>query len=163
MTAGAAGAGRYFPGDWPLPDLSAVNRAFFTAGVLTLQRCRTCSQIQHPPHELCHHCQSDTFDYVEASGLGTVDNVTVVHHAGDARLADRVPYNVVIVTPDDHPDVRIVGNVINADNTAIEIGAPVRCTFAEVADPDTGETLTLPQWQLRQRSTSRSAPATSTG
>jgi len=157
---------RYFHADWPLPEITAVNRAFFTTGVLTLQRCRCCARAQHPPHEICHHCQSDKFDYVASSGLGTVDNVTIVHHAGDRRLADRVPYNVVIVTPDDHPELRIVGNVINADHNAITIGAPVRCVFTEVPDPDTDETLRLPQWELRsvrQRSTNRSAPATSTG
>ena len=140
---------RYFPADWPLPQISDTNRAFFTAGVLTLQRCQSCSEVQLPPHEICHHCQADSFDYIESSGLGTIDNVTVVHHAGDPRLADRVPYNVVIVTPEDHPNLRIVGNIINADNTAIEIGGPVRCVFTEVPDPDTGETLTLPQWELR--------------
>ena len=139
---------RYLPADWPLPQITDENRAFFTAGVLTLQRCQSCAQVQHPPHELCHHCQADRFDYVEASGFGTIDNVTTVHHAGDPRLADCVPYNVVIVTPDDHPDVRIVGNVINAGGRAIEIGASVRCVFAEIEDPDTGETLTLPQWEL---------------
>jgi uncharacterized OB-fold protein len=140
---------RYFPSDWPLPRITDENRPFFTAGVLTLQRCRTCGRMQHPPHELCHYCQSDTFDYIKASGEGAVDNVTIVHHAGDARLTDRVPYNVVIITPDDHPEVRIVGNVINADDTTIEIGAAVRCVFAEVPDPETGETLTLPHWELR--------------
>jgi uncharacterized OB-fold protein len=140
---------RYFPADWPLPQITDVNRAFFTAGVLTLQRCRSCAMVQHPPHELCHHCQADVFDYVEASGLGTVDNVTIVHHVGDTRLAERVPYNVVIVTPDDHPQIRIVGNVVNADSAAVDIGAAVRCVFTAVSDPDTGETLTLPQWELR--------------
>jgi len=139
---------RYFPSDWPLPQLNDVNRAFFTAGVLTLQRCRSCSQVQHPPHEICRHCQSDTFDYVESSGFGTIDNVTIVHHAGDARLSGRIPYNVVIVTPDEHPEIRIVGNVVNADNTTIAIGAPVRCVFTELPDPDTGDILTLPQWEL---------------
>jgi hypothetical protein len=148
---------RYFSADWPLPEITDVNRAFFTTGALMLQRCRSCAQVQHPPHELCHHCQSCTFDYVEASGLGTVDNVTIVHHAGDARLADRVPYNVVIVIPDDHPEVRIVGNVVNADDTTIEIGAAVRCVFAEISDPETGETLTLPQWELRSAAISSRA------
>jgi uncharacterized OB-fold protein len=55
----------------------------------------------------------------------------------------------VIVTPDDHPHVRIVGNVVGAPHEAIEIGAPVRCTFARIPDPDTGEELLLPQWELR--------------
>ena len=139
---------RAFPDGWPLPQLTDVNRPFFTAGTLMLQRCSACAQIQHPPHEICHHCQADRFDYVEASGLATIDNLTIVHHAGDRRLADVVPYNVVIVTPDDHPGVRVVGNVVGTPNEAIAIGARVRCTFAEVPDPDTGETLALPQWEL---------------
>lgn len=152
-SAGAAGtAPRYLPEGWPLPRLTDANRRFFTAGVLTLQRCSACATVQHPPHEICHACQGDTFDYVTASGAGTVDNVTIVHHAGHPALAERVPYNVVIVTPDDHPHVRIVGNVVNADaTTPLEIGAPVRCVFAEVPDPDTGEPLHLPQWELLGR------------
>lgn len=140
---------RYFPADWPLPELTDANRPFFTAGALTLQRCLACAEIQHPPHEICHHCQADTFDYITASGEGTIDNLTIVHHAGDPRLAAHVPYNVVIVTPDDYPEIRIVGNIVNADNVEITSGAPVRCVFAPAADPDTGETLMLPQWELR--------------
>ena len=78
-----------------------------------------------------------------------VDNFSVVHHAGDARLKQLVPYNVVIITPDDHPHLRIVGNVIDADwRERLEIGAPVRAVFASVTDPDSGDTLALPQWQL---------------
>ncbi|MGH8998796.1 MAG: Zn-ribbon domain-containing OB-fold protein [Acidimicrobiia bacterium] len=141
--------GRYLPADWPLPEITDVNRAFFTSGTLTLQRCRGCATVQHPPHDIYHRCQGDDFDHVTASGLGTIDNVTVVHHAGDRRLAGHVPYNVVIVVPDDHPGVRIVGNVVGAADDPVRIGAPVRCVFTRAVDPDTGEVLALPQWELR--------------
>jgi uncharacterized OB-fold protein len=137
---------RYLPVDWPLPEINDVNRAFFTSGVLMLQRCTVCRTIQHPPLDICHRCQADTFAYEAASGRGTVDDVSIVHHAGDARLKAAVPYNVVIVSLVDHPDVRVVGNVVGADDD-VEIGMPVRVTFAELRDEDADVTLLLPQWE----------------
>ena len=139
---------RYLPRGWPLPQLDDANRAFFTAGRLMMQRCADCGRVQHPPIDLCHRCQSFSFTYEAATGDGTVANVTIVHHASDPRLLTLVPFNVVLVTPDDHPDVLVVGNVVGCANADITVGAAVRCTFARVTDPETGETLALPQWEL---------------
>jgi uncharacterized OB-fold protein len=139
---------RYFPDGWPLPQLNDANRAFFTAGVLTIQRCEGCGQAQHPPMDVCHRCQSLSFTYEPAVGTGTIANATIVHHALDPRLRPMVPYNVVLVRPDDYADLLITGNVVNAANEDITAGRRVRCTFATVTDPVTGEVLTLPQWEL---------------
>lgn len=139
---------RYLPDDWALPGLTDANRPFFTAGSLVLQHCRACDRVQHPPGEVCRWCQSADFDHVEAAGTGVVDDVTVVHHAADARLKAVVPYNVVLVTPDGYPDVRILGNVVDAGEAGPQIGDRVRATFAAVVDPDTGEQLQLCQWEL---------------
>ena len=59
-----------------------------------------------------------------------------------------MPFNVVLVRPIDHPDVLVVGNVVNAANDEIIIGAAVRCTWTTVTDPETGDVVTLPQWEL---------------
>jgi uncharacterized OB-fold protein len=139
---------RYFPEDWPLPELNEFNRPFFTSGELVLQRCRGCEQIQHPPMDVCHRCQSLIFDYVATKPSGRIENVTIVHHASDVRLKALVPYNVVLVRPDEHLDLIIVGNVVAAEPSAITVGAAVVCTFARVTDPLTGEDLLLPQWEL---------------
>lgn len=139
---------RYLPDDWPLPALTDVNRPFFTRGRLTVQRCLDCGTVQHPPHEICHACQSDRAEFVDSEGRGVVDDVTIVHHAGDPRLADRLPYNVVLVRLDDHPSVLVVGNVVDAPGDRPEIGLAIECTFADLVDPDTGEAILLPQWKV---------------
>lgn len=141
---------RHLPPDWTLPELTEWNRPFFTAGRLMIQSCAGCGLAQHPPLDFCHRCQCDELAYREASGLGVVDDFTVVHHAGDARLAGSLPYNVVVVAPDDVPGVLVVGNVVDDDwRSRLAIGSRVRCVFAEVPDPDSGELLRLPQWTLR--------------
>jgi hypothetical protein len=47
-----------------------------------------------------------------------------VHHAVHPLLTEKVPYNVVVVALDDHPDLRVVGNVI--DGGEVRNGARVR-------------------------------------
>ena len=141
--------GRYMPEDWPLPELTEWNRPFFTSGAITVQRCAACDTVQHPPMDLCHRCQEGEFVYLATSGTGVVDDFSVVHHAGDVRLEQLVPYNVAIIALDDHPHLRIVGNVVDDDwRERLEIGVPVRAVFAEVTDPATGDVLALPQWRL---------------
>jgi hypothetical protein len=139
---------RYLPEAWTLPALTDWNRPFFTSGRLTIQVCTDCAEAQHPPLDFCHRCQGDALDYREASGVGVVENLTVVHHAGNPMLKGSLPYNVVLVEPEDFPGVLIVGNVVDADwPERLAAGARVRAVFAEVTDAS-GETLRLPQWTL---------------
>jgi uncharacterized OB-fold protein len=58
-----------------------------------------------------------------------------------------VPYAVVLVSLDDAPGVRLVGNVLNRAPDGVAIGDPVRVAFEETRDPDSGETLRIPQWE----------------
>ena len=139
---------RYMPEDWILPMITEYNRAFFTSLALRLQRCTVCAQVQHPPVAVCRHCQSFDFEYIDALGAGTVENFTIVHYAASTRLEGRVPYNVVIVTLDDYPAIRVVGNVVNAAERSLEIGSRVQCEFTQAVDNDTGITLSIPQWRL---------------
>jgi uncharacterized OB-fold protein len=139
---------RYLPEGWTLPLLNEFNRPFFTSGELRVQRCEECQLVQHPPMDICRRCQSQRFSSERAAGTGTISSFTIVHHAVDRRLEDVVPYNVVIVSLDDHPEVKVVGNVTDADGKELSVGAKVRCTFAEVRDDEADETLWFPQWRL---------------
>ena len=49
------------PLDWGLPELTPVNQAWFTSGALAIQRCSSCSTLQHPPEEICHACGAMDF------------------------------------------------------------------------------------------------------
>jgi uncharacterized OB-fold protein len=137
---------RYMPDNWPLPAIEPFTRDFFTSGRLLLQRCTTCSTIQHPPEEVCYKCQATAFDSVESSGRGEIYSFIVVHHPVSPLLKDRVPYGVALVRLSDFPDVRILGNVLDVPADELRIGLPVQVTWEEVTD-DQGEQLRIPQWQ----------------
>jgi uncharacterized OB-fold protein len=140
---------RYLPEQLILPALMPESRAFFTSGELRLQRCRACATVQHPPGEICHHCQAMEFDYVAAQPHGVVESFTIVHHATNPLLKQRVPYNVALISLRDYPRVRIVGNVIDAQPEQMRIGMSVTCTWAQVRrETERGEAVVvyLPQW-----------------
>jgi hypothetical protein len=134
--------------DWLLPTLDAKNRAWFTSGRLALQACASCQAVQFPPEDACRSCGSFELGAHESAGLGRVESVAVVHHAVHPALRPYVPYAVVLVSLDDAPGVNLLGNVLNRRADEITIGARLRVAFEEVRDPDTGDTLRIPQWEV---------------
>ena len=136
---------RYMPEGWNLPEIDALNEQFFTSGKLLIQQCTDCGTLQHLPEDVCHNCQAMTFDWVEASGKGTIYSYVIVHHPVHDMLRERVPYGVILVQLDDYPSIRIVGNLVDCPASDIEIGKPVSISFESVEGAD-GETVTIPQW-----------------
>jgi len=134
--------------DWALPALDEWNRDFFTAGMLTLQRCQSCRHIQHPPEEVCESCQGVEFSAFESAGRGRVESAVVVHHPVHPALSERVPYAVVLVSVGDAPGILIAGNVRGTAPEQVKIGDEVRVVFESVTDPRNGEGLTIPQWEI---------------
>ncbi len=136
------------PRDWAVPALDATNRAWFISGTLALQSCRACATRQHPPEEVCHACGSMAFTTHAVAPTGTIYSYTVVHHAVHAALEASVPYAVVLVSLGDAPEVRVVGNLIDAPRDEITIGLAVEATWDE-RTADDGEVVLLPQWRRR--------------
>jgi uncharacterized OB-fold protein len=96
---------------------------------------------------VCIECGGLVHDYIATSPTGRIDGFTIVHHAVHPLLAEKVPYNVVVVALDDHPDLRVVGNVI--DGGEVRNGDRVRCTWTEpLPSPDGKSVIRLPQWIL---------------
>lgn len=139
---------RFMPEEWPLPGVTKYNRDFFTSGKVMVQQCASCQTLQHPPEDCCWKCQSFDFNSVEMDGNGTIYSYEVVHNPPAPSLKDRVPYAVVLVSLDQQPEIRMLGNVVNAPHTDVAIGKKVRATFEEIPDPEGGETLQLLQWEL---------------
>jgi len=139
---------RYLGDDWLLPALDDRNRAWFTSGELSLQQCRRCERVQFPPEDVCRACGSFELAARAIAGRGEVASVAVVHHAVHPALRSRVPYAVVLVALDDAPHVRLLGNVLNRAPGDVAIGARVRVVFEEVKDPESGEALRIPQWEV---------------
>jgi uncharacterized OB-fold protein len=130
------------PPDWALPAMTPFNEAWFTSGEIAIQRCTSCATLQHPPEEVCWSCGAMSFDAAVLAPTGTVYSHTVVHYAANAALADSVPYTVVLVSLDDAPHIRVLGNL---EGTDVTIGMPVVATWDEHPAED-GTTVLLPQW-----------------
>ena len=130
------------PRDWGVPELSETNEAWFTLGALTVQRCRACATRQHPPEEVCHACGATDFDVDVLAPSGTVHSFTVVHHAANPALSASVPYTVVLVSLDDAPELRVVGNL----DGEVRIGMKV-VPWWEERTADDGTLVRLPQWR----------------
>ena len=62
------------------------------------------------------------------SGQGTLFSWTVVHKATAKGFAD-VPYGVLIVSLDDAPDVRVLGNLAGNDFSVLKVGMPLVAGF----------------------------------
>jgi uncharacterized OB-fold protein len=133
---------------WALPALDRLNRAFFTAGVLTLQQCARCKHVQHPPEDVCEACQGFELGSFASNGLGRVESVAVVTQAVHPVLAERVPYAIVLVSVADAPGILLAGNVVGAEPDAVRIGDRVRVVFEEARDPRSGDELRIPQWEI---------------
>ena len=78
------------------------------------------------------------------SPSGTIYSYTIVHYAVHPALADSVPYAVVLVSLDDAPEIRVVGNLLDLAPEEICIGLGVTATWDQ-RDVD-GETIQLLQW-----------------
>ncbi len=77
---------------------------------------------------------------------GTVHSYTVVHYAANRALADAVPYTVVLVSLDDAPHLRVVGNI----DGPVHIGMAV-VPYWEERTADDGTVVLLPQWRAASR------------
>ena len=120
-------------------------------GELLLQRCKDCGRPRFPPRPMCPECQSLESVWTSASGRGRIWSFVVSHPPLLPAYAELAPYPVVVVELEEHPSIRMVGNVVVAagapinsvDPALLKIGLPVRVTFEAVSD-DT----TLPRWIL---------------
>lgn len=135
------------PADWALPALTPRNEAWFTSGRLAVQCCSSCGTLQHPPEELCHACGSMELGHRDLAPSGVVHSYTIVHYAVNRALADAVPYAVVLVSLDDAPHLRVIGNLFEVPVEEVRIGLRVEAFWQE-READDGAVIRLPQWRL---------------
>lgn len=117
-----------------LPDLDDPQAApFWNAaklGVLTMQRCWSCSQLRWTPQDTCPSCLSRDFEWDALSGNGTIYSHCTYYRALNAAFTD-VPYTVVMVELDEGPV--IIGRLLNEPAEAA-IDKRVRCVFTPISD-----------------------------
>ena len=131
--------------DWTLPGLTDLNREWFTAAALRVQRCSSCGNQQHPPEEICHACGGLAFGFTTLAPTGTVHSYTIAHYAVNRALAAYVPYAVVLVALDDVPNIRVIGNLLEVPSGEVRIGMAVNAIWQDHTNTD-GDLVRVPQW-----------------
>jgi hypothetical protein len=96
---------------------------------LCFQQCEACHTFRHPFTPVCFRCRSFGWRWQEVPGTGSVFSFTWVAHAVTPMLQAYVPYNVAVVEIDGAPGVRLVSNVIDADEASLAIGLRVQVVF----------------------------------
>lgn len=99
---------------------------------LRLQRCSRCARFRYPPGPVCPQCLSDACEWTALSGRGRVLAWTVFHRPYFPELP--VPYTVVSVASEEGPI--LIGNLVNASDTALRLELPVRAVFEDVHSDD---------------------------
>ena len=120
-------------GEWkrPLPTPSALSRPFWEAtkeGRFILQRCTQCREYVWVPQMACRKCLTETLEWTDASGRGTIYSYVVIHRA--ANPAFKAPYTIVVVELEQGP--RIVSDLIDIDPADVKIGMPVEVSIENV-------------------------------
>ena len=135
-----------------LPDLADDEGAPFWAGCaegeLRVQRCSNCGLLRMPARPMCPRCRSLEHTWDAMSGRGTIWSFVVPHPPLLPAYSSLAPYNVIVVTLDEDPGIRMVGNLVadkdaeinSVDPSTIEIGTPVQVVFHQVED------VTVPRW-----------------
>jgi uncharacterized OB-fold protein len=131
----------------PLPDDdSAPYWEAAARGELRMQRCTGCRAWRFPPRRRCSRCGSDAAAWERVSGRGTIYSFVVAHAPVLPSFAQRVPFAVVLVELDEDPQLRLVGNLLDATPDEVRVGMHVELVFETVADG-----VALPQWQRAGR------------
>jgi uncharacterized OB-fold protein len=135
-----------------LPDLDdPLTQGFWegtAAGELRVQRCAGCGRRRMPPRPMCPACRSLASEWEVVSGRGAIWSFVVPHPPLHPSYAELAPYNAIVVSLEEDPAIRLVGNLVaSADGeineiepSTIRIGEPVRVVFQRVED------VHLPRW-----------------
>jgi acetyl-CoA acetyltransferase/uncharacterized OB-fold protein len=119
----------------PLPQLTAQNEFFWTAGAddrLRIQECLSCQSLIHPPAPVCRYCRETKMGVREVSGKATLAGLSVNHRFGFPDLPP--PYVVAEVALIEDPRVRLTTNIIEADPDELALGQPVEVVFQQADD-----------------------------
>jgi uncharacterized OB-fold protein len=91
---------------------------------------------------MCPSCGSLDARWDVMAGTGTVYSFAVPHPPLLPAYEARLPYAVLVVTLDDDPTIRLVGDsAVGSDLAAICIGGAVTVAFERAADD-----VVLPRW-----------------
>jgi uncharacterized OB-fold protein len=117
-------------------------------GELLVQHCGSCGVARMPPRPMCPHCRSMETVWEPVSGRGTVWSYVIPHPPLLPAYTAFAPYNVIVVALEENPGLRLIGNLVeradaalnSIDPHSIVIGEPVSVVFHQIED------VTFPRW-----------------
>ena len=139
-------------GDLLLPAVGENEAPFWqaaTKGELRIQQCASCDRLRFPPRSMCPRCQSTESSWALMSGRGTIYSYVVPHPPLLPQFAELAPYNVILVSLEEDPTIRLIGNLVNragdkinaVDPSSVEVGQRVQVVFEKVNDE-----IHMPRW-----------------
>ncbi|HLG66309.1 MAG TPA: OB-fold domain-containing protein [Acidimicrobiales bacterium] len=132
----------------PLPAPDPLTSFFWEAARrrrLAILRCDDCGWYVHWPRPVCKRCRSFSLTPTEVSGRGTLYSWTVGMQAFHPWFEDRLPYLLAVVELEEQANLKLVTNLVECDESQVEIGMALEVTF-EVVSPE----LTLPMFRPAQ-------------
>ena len=97
------------------------------AQILVRPVCRSCGENFFIPQVICPSCHSDTWNYQESSGAGSIYSYTVIHRPPDPSFPS--PLFVADIELDE--GWRMFSWIVDSPATEIEISARVKVTFID--------------------------------
>jgi uncharacterized OB-fold protein len=124
------------PDEWTTPFWQAASEHRLVA-----PKCTSCGAFRMPPSPFCWNCRHQDVEWIELSGRGTVYTFVIARQALIPQLQAAMPNVVAVIELDDAPGCRLVGNILEVDFDAVEIGMSV-----VVAWDDIDDTVTIPRF-----------------
>jgi uncharacterized protein len=120
----------------PLPVPDESSEEFWAAAAvhsLVLARCSRCFKFSHPPDAVCTSCGSSdpAFEFTPVDGSGHVRAWTIMRQSFLPGFD--VPFVLVDVELGVQEDLRLVGRLTDGPDAPLQLGAPVRTVFEDIA------------------------------
>jgi uncharacterized OB-fold protein len=122
--------------DWTRPFWDATSQE-----ILTAPRCTNCGKFRLPPGRFCSKCLTQTFEWVELPGTGSLFSFIVVRHPLRPDDATYVPYIPAVVQADGAPGCRFTSNVVDVDPADVVCDMKLRVVWNHINDQ-----FVLPFW-----------------
>ncbi|NKY50888.1 thiolase C-terminal domain-containing protein [Nocardia vermiculata] len=119
----------------PLPQLTAQNEFFWTAGAdgrLRIQHCCACAELIHPPQPVCRYCRGTEMGVREVSGHAILIGFTRNERFGLPGLPP--PYVVGQVALVEDPRIRLTTTVVGGAPDDLELGMLMEVRFEQHDD-----------------------------
>lgn len=98
--------------------------------IVAIQRCSGCGTLRHPPRPMCSECRSLEWDFIPASGQGTVQSYTVLYHPQFPGYE----YPLITVLVDLEEGVRMTATLKDCAPADVQFGMKVSAFIHQ--DPD---------------------------